>query len=81
LLQRHEESSTRFLGWAGLGACATLEGREALNPPEEGRVVVVEFPSMERLRRWYAAVGYAEALKISEAALSRRRLLVEGVED
>jgi uncharacterized protein (DUF1330 family) len=50
-------------------------------PPEEGRVVVVEFPSMERLRRWYAAVGYAEALKISEAALSRRRLLVEGVED
>lgn len=43
------------------------------------RVVVVEFPSMERLRRWYASADYAEALALSTEALARRLLFVDGV--
>jgi uncharacterized protein (DUF1330 family) len=44
------------------------------------RVVVAEFPSMERLRAWYRSPEYAEALKFRDAALTRRLLFVEGIE-
>ena len=37
-----------------------------------------EFPSMARLREWYASPEYAEALAISQTALARRLLFVEG---
>jgi uncharacterized protein (DUF1330 family) len=47
--------------------------------PTDQRVVVVEFPSMERLRAWYASPDYAEALAIRETALARRLLFVDGV--
>ena len=46
--------------------------------PDE-RVVIVEFPSMARLREWYASPEYAPALAIRQAALGRRLLFVEGV--
>ena len=44
------------------------------------RVVVVEFPSMQRLREWYASAEYAAALEVRRTALARRLLFVEGVE-
>jgi uncharacterized protein (DUF1330 family) len=47
--------------------------------PSEQRVVVVEFPSMDRLRRWYSSADYAEALAIRDTALTRRLLFVDGV--
>jgi uncharacterized protein (DUF1330 family) len=43
-------------------------------------VIVVEFPSMERAREWYASPEYAEALEVRATALERRLILVEGVE-
>ncbi|MGD3112568.1 DUF1330 domain-containing protein [Streptomyces sp. YGL11-2] len=43
------------------------------------RLVVVEFPDMDRARQWYASPEYAAALKIRKAALDRRLLFVEGV--
>lgn len=46
-------------------------------PPAQ-RVVVVEFPSMDRARQWYASREYAGALTISRTALTRRLLFVEG---
>jgi uncharacterized protein (DUF1330 family) len=46
--------------------------------PRERRVVVVEFPSMERLREWYGSDDYAEALELSRSALRRRLIFVEG---
>jgi len=49
--------------------------------PAGRRVVVVEFPSMDRLRSWYASADYAEALAVHETALTRRLLFVPGVED
>lgn len=45
------------------------------------RVVVVEFPTMEQLRAWYASDDYAEALAIRDTALTRRLLFVDGVDD
>jgi uncharacterized protein (DUF1330 family) len=42
------------------------------------RIVIVEFPTMARLREWYASPAYAEALKF-RAALERRLMFVEGI--
>jgi uncharacterized protein (DUF1330 family) len=46
----------------------------------EGRMVIVEFPSMERLRKWYASPEYAQALRFRGAALERRLMFVEGLQ-
>jgi uncharacterized protein (DUF1330 family) len=56
------------------GQAALAEGG-----PEPKTLIVVEFPSMERLREWYASPEHAEALKVSQAALDRRLIFVEGV--
>jgi uncharacterized protein (DUF1330 family) len=47
--------------------------------PSEQRVVIVEFPTMERAREWYRSPEYAEALAVRDGALTRRLLFVEGV--
>ena len=47
--------------------------------PPPGVLIVVEFPDMATLRRWYASAEYAEALRFRETALDRRLLFVEGV--
>ncbi|MCK1511338.1 DUF1330 domain-containing protein [Bradyrhizobium sp. 190] len=56
------------------GAASVIEG----SPPPKA-VIVVEFPTMERLREWYASQEYAEALKVRQTALDRRLIFVEGV--
>jgi uncharacterized protein (DUF1330 family) len=43
------------------------------------RIVIVEFPTMERLHEWYASAEYAKALTIRARALDRRLMFVEGV--
>jgi uncharacterized protein (DUF1330 family) len=43
------------------------------------RLVIVEFPSAERLREWYDSPEYAEARELSASALNRRLLFVDGV--
>jgi uncharacterized protein (DUF1330 family) len=56
------------------GAASVAEGE----PPPKN-IIVVEFPSIERLREWYASPEYAEALKVLRTALDRRLIFVEGV--
>ncbi|WAP57988.1 DUF1330 domain-containing protein [Streptomyces sp. S465] len=41
------------------------------------RLVIVEFPDMDRARKWYESPEYAEALSLRQAALDRRLLFVE----
>ena len=48
------------------------------NWPASSRLVIVEFPSMERLQAWYASADYAEALAVRQTALDRRLLFVDG---
>ncbi|MHC1945761.1 DUF1330 domain-containing protein [Bradyrhizobium sp. UFLA06-06] len=56
------------------GTAELVEG----GPPPHA-IVIVEFPTMARLREWYASPEYAEALKLRATALERRLLFVEGV--
>ena len=41
--------------------------------------IIVEFPTMDAARAWYASADYAEALKQRDKALERDLILVEGV--
>jgi uncharacterized protein (DUF1330 family) len=56
------------------GAASLAEGE----PPPKN-IIVVEFPSMERLREWYASPEYEEALKFRRTSIDRRLIFVEGV--
>ena len=56
------------------GAAELIEGS---SPPKT--IIVVEFPTMQRLREWYASPEYAEALKVRQTAFDRRLIFVEGV--
>lgn len=47
--------------------------------PRNQRVVVVEFPDMKQLQRWYGSPEYAEALAVRRTALTRRLLFVDGL--
>jgi len=56
------------------GAAEVVEG----GPPTK-TLIIVEFPSMARLREWYVSPEYAEALKVRQHALERRLIFIEGV--
>jgi uncharacterized protein (DUF1330 family) len=43
-----------------------------------GRLVVLEFPSMEQARKWYHSPEYAPALAMRHKAASAKLILVEG---
>jgi uncharacterized protein (DUF1330 family) len=45
------------------------------------RVVIVEFPSLERARAWYESASYAPARALRATALDRRVTFVEGIEN
>ncbi|BAM90495.1 conserved hypothetical protein [Bradyrhizobium oligotrophicum S58] len=55
------------------GPAETVEG----GPPAK-TLIIVEFPSMARLREWYASPEYAQALDERWRALDRRLIFVEG---
>ena len=55
------------------GAVTTLEG-----PPENDRVVVIEFPSAERAREFWASPEYAEAKSKRLDAANGQFILVDG---
>jgi uncharacterized protein (DUF1330 family) len=42
------------------------------------RIVIVEFPTMERAREWYCSSEYALALEVRRTALKRNLIFVEG---
>ncbi len=45
----------------------------------DAKMVIVEFPSMERVQEWYSSPDYARALEYRDKALSRRLMFVEGI--
>ena len=56
------------------GATETLEGD--WNP---GRVVVLEFPSVERAKEWWSSEVYTEAKEIRQRSAETKMLVVEGL--
>jgi uncharacterized protein (DUF1330 family) len=57
------------------GSPEAAEGRW----PDERRLTIVEFPTMEQLRAWYASPEYARALELRGRAFERVLLFVDGV--
>ncbi len=57
------------------GATENLEGDWA---PE--RIVVLEFPSLERARQWWGSLEYRDAKAIRMRAARTRMIAIEGVE-
>ena len=55
------------------GAVTVLEG-----PPENDRVVVIEFPSLERARAFWSSPEYGEAKAKRAGAATGQFLLVDG---
>jgi uncharacterized protein (DUF1330 family) len=55
------------------GVTETLEGEWS-----PGRMVVVEFPSMESAKEWWSSPGYANAKAIRQSASETNMLVVEG---
>ncbi len=56
------------------GATVTLEG-----PEEKDRIVVLEFPSLDRAKAFYGSEEYTAAAKLREGAASAQFIAVEGV--
>ena len=62
----------RYLARGGL--TETLEG--SWRPK---RIVVLEFPSVERARQWWGSPEYAEAKALRQASADTEMLLLEGL--
>jgi uncharacterized protein (DUF1330 family) len=56
------------------GDCETLEGGWS---PE--RIVILEFPSMDRAKEWWASEEYREPKAMRQRAGRTRMIVVEGV--
>ncbi len=56
------------------GRSVTLEG-----DPAPGRMVVLEFPTLERVEEFYNSPEYQEAKALRRGAATMRMLAVEGV--
>ena len=56
------------------GGIETLEGEWT-----PGTIIIVEFPSLEQARSWYASPDYASALAVRDKALTRNLILVDGI--
>ena len=55
------------------GETITLEG-----PPETGRVVVIEFPSLDQAKAFYHSEEYSRAKKLRQGAATGQFLAIEG---
>jgi len=78
-------SSYKDLASAAVAACGgrylarAAEAFVAEGRPAQGRIVIVEFPSMERAREWYVSPEYAKALAFRDTALRRRLVFADGI--
>jgi uncharacterized protein (DUF1330 family) len=45
---------------------------------DPSRMVVIEFPDVERAREWYASDGYRELKRLRQSASTGRFVLVDG---
>lgn len=72
------EASIAQYGGRYIARGGAIDAVEGDWPPGQ-RIVMVEFPTMERAYEWYASPEYAEALKVRHKALTRRLIFVDGV--
>ena len=77
--QYRELAAASIAKYGGRYLTRGAEARVVEGEPTSRRMVVVEFPSMERVREWYGSAEYALALKFRNTALRRRLMFVDGV--
>jgi uncharacterized protein (DUF1330 family) len=58
------------------GELAVLEGDW-----EPSRVVILEFPDLDAVKRWYDSPQYLEARKLREGAANLRMVAVQGLDE
>jgi uncharacterized protein (DUF1330 family) len=58
------------------GELAVLEGDW-----EPSRLVILEFPDLDAVKRWYDSPEYIEARKLREGAANLRMVAVQGLDD
>ncbi len=56
------------------GEMVTLEG-----PEEKRRIVILEFPTMEKAKEWYNSTEYQEARKLREGAAIGEIVAINGI--
>jgi uncharacterized protein (DUF1330 family) len=56
------------------GTAETMEGDW-----QPGRIVVIEFPSLEKAKSWWSSPGYAPARAIRQSASKTKMIVVEGI--
>jgi uncharacterized protein (DUF1330 family) len=56
------------------GKTETMEGNWV-----PGRMVVLEFPTLEKAKAWWSSPEYAEAKALRQATANTRMIIVEGV--
>lgn len=56
------------------GTAETLEGDW-----QPGRIVVLQFPSMEKAKAWWSSEGYAPAKTLRQATSITRMIMVDGI--
>jgi uncharacterized protein (DUF1330 family) len=67
-----EDHGGRYIARGGMRE--TLEGGW-----EPARLVVLEFPTMEQARRWYASAEYEEAKRARRDAASANIVVLQGI--
>ena len=58
------------------GELAVLEGDW-----EPSRVVILEFPDLDAVKRWYDSAEYVEARRLREGAANLRMVAVQGLDE
>lgn len=64
-------------GGRPLASGARLEVMEGILRPQT--VVIIEFDSIERAKRWYASPEYAETIPMRQRSASASMIIVEGL--
>jgi uncharacterized protein (DUF1330 family) len=57
------------------GKTVTMEGNW-----KPQRIVIAEFPSLEKAQEWWHSEGYEKAKKIRHASANTKMIIVEGIE-
>ena len=73
-----ELAAASIAAYGGRYLARGAEAHVVEGAPTSRRIVLCEFPSLERVRAWYASPDYAQALRFRDAALVRRLIFVDG---
>ena len=77
--QYRQLAAASIIKYGGRYLSRAAEVRVIEGEPTTRRLVIVEFPSMERAHEWYRSADYARALQYRDKALTRRLIFVDGM--